>query len=57
MNLSQLSQMINDNYPNFDVRTYGYTKFFKFINDISQLKVSSSGKNGSIKTVKLANSK
>lgn len=57
MDLGQLSQIINDSYPNFDVRTYGYTKFFKFINDISQLKVSSSGRNGSIKTVKLANSK
>lgn len=53
MNLGQLNQMISDAFPNFDVRTYGYTKFFKFINDIGTLKVKSSGKNGCIKTVTL----
>lgn len=55
MNLGQLNQMINESYPNFDVRTYGYTKFFKFINDIAQLKVKSSGKNGCVKTVIISN--
>ncbi len=54
MNLAQLSQKISDAFPNFDVRTYGYTKFFKFINDIPELKVNSRGKNGCIKTVELS---
>ncbi len=54
MNLGQLNKMISEAFPNFDVRTYGYTKFFKFINDINGLKVKSSGKNGCIKTVGLA---
>ncbi len=54
MNLGQLNQMIGETFPNFDVRTYGYTKFFKFINDINDLKVISSGKNGCVKTVTLS---
>lgn len=54
MNLAQLSQKVSEMFPNFDVRTYGYTKFFKFVNDIADLKVNSRGKNGSIKTVVLS---
>ncbi|MDO4772178.1 MAG: NYN domain-containing protein [Bacillota bacterium] len=54
MNLAQLSQKTSEMFPNFDCRTYGYTKFFKFINDISELKVKSRGKNGCIKTVVLS---
>ncbi len=54
MNLGQLNKMTNEAFPNFDVRTYGYTKFFKFVNDINELKVNSSGKNGCVKTVVLS---
>ncbi len=53
INLGQLNKEISDRFPTFDVRTQGYSKFIKYINDISSLKVISSGKNGCVKTVTL----
>ncbi len=54
INLGQLNKEIIDKFPNFDIRTSGYSKFIKYINDIPSLKVISSGKNGCVKTVTLS---
>lgn len=53
VNLGHLNKELNEIIPNFDVRTYGYTKFLNFVKDIYALNVISSGKNGCVKTVKL----
>ena len=53
LNLGQLNQWLTEQFPQFNVKNYGYTTFVKFVSDIHGLSVRSSGKNGRIKHVQL----
>ncbi len=53
LNLGQLNQWLMEQFPQFNVKNYGYTTFVKFVSDIHGLTVKSSGKNGRIKHVQL----
>lgn len=51
--MGELNKRLIDRCPRFKVRNYGYSKFSRFINDLSKLKVKSCGQNGSVKMVML----
>lgn len=51
MPLSEVSRRLKESYPDFDVRRYGYTKFYQFVNALPPFSIKSSGKNGCIKSL------
>lgn len=53
INMGELNKKIKEKYPDFEVRNFGYSKFSRFINDLSEVKIKSSGPNGNIKRVVL----
>lgn len=52
--MSEVNRRLVECFPEFNIRNYGYTKLSKFINDLDGLKIKSSGHNGCIKTIMLA---
>ncbi|MBD7911909.1 MULTISPECIES: NYN domain-containing protein [Clostridium] len=53
INMGELNQKLVENYPNFNVRNYGYSKFSKLINELNEVTIKSKGRNGCAKTVTL----
>lgn len=53
INMGELNKKLKEKYPDFEVRNFGYSKFSRFINDLSNVKIKSSGPNGNIKRVVL----
>lgn len=53
VNFGLINQWLRNNYPNFNVRKYGYTKLLKFVSSIDGIRVISDDSNNSIKTVEL----
>ncbi len=51
MDLGQLNKIIKNEYPNFNVKSLGYSTLMKYIDDLTTLEVESSGENGCVKTV------
>ena len=51
--MGELNRRLAEDFPDFNIRNYGYTKFSKFINDFDDLVIKSSGHNGCIKTITL----
>ncbi len=53
VNLGQLNEWLMEEFPRFNVKNYGFSKFVKFVSSIEGLHIRCTGRNGQIKYIEI----